>query len=405
MNTFLEQILLNIIFIIAPFYSYLMYECYSESLDKDKKELMFDISLISSAYLILRFNKENIIMHLMLHVLIFLAILKRRKLGFIILIVIEFLNYYFNNLLTGVNLLQHVILILFFIISFNSFNKKKLYFIVSIDFLIFFIDGIFIHSEKYVLLFLVIIFLLLFYLFDLIDKSEETVKLYNNLKKIQDEKKVQGSLFKITHEIKNPIAVCKGYLDMMDIDNKEQMKRYYPIIKEEIDRVLILLQDFLSISRIKLDYDILDVVMLIEDVEKKLKFLLKEKNISLINGVVDDEIYIDGDYNRLSQVLINIIKNSTESISKEKKWIKISLKPSSSSVKIIIEDNGDGISRENLEKMKEPFFTTKKNGTGLGVYLSREIIQAHNGTINYKSQCNKGTKVTISLPKKKDINS
>ncbi|MEG0138993.1 MAG: ATP-binding protein, partial [Bacilli bacterium] len=71
---------------------------------------------------------------------------------------------------------------------------------------------------------------------------------------------------------------------------------------------------------------------------------------------------------------------------------------------IIINIKDDGIGIENISKIKEPFFTTKKNGTGLGVSLSNDIVKAHNGTIKYQSKLNQGTLVTITLPKNKETN-
>ena len=69
-------------------------------------------------------------------------------------------------------------------------------------------------------------------------------------------------------------------------------------------------------------------------------------------------------------------------------------------VQIKIEDTGTGISKENLEKISKIFYTTKENGTGLGVALSKEIIEQHQGSIHYNSTLGKGTKVTIFLPLK-----
>ena len=67
-------------------------------------------------------------------------------------------------------------------------------------------------------------------------------------------------------------------------------------------------------------------------------------------------------------------------------------------MKMVLDLVGNGISEEDLKRIKEPFYTTKKNGTGLGVSLSQEIIEAHNGTLDYFSKKNKGTKVIITLP-------
>ena len=79
-------------------------------------------------------------------------------------------------------------------------------------------------------------------------------------------------------------------------------------------------------------------------------------------------------------------------------YISIDYEIDSNIFKIIIEDNGPGIAEEEMEKIKEPFYTTKKDGTGLGVSLSCEIIEAHEGTLNYISKVNEGTKVIITLP-------
>jgi len=79
--------------------------------------------------------------------------------------------------------------------------------------------------------------------------------------------------------------------------------------------------------------------------------------------------------------------------------IKISVNKNKNKIKITIEDDGRGMTKEELKKITKAFFTTKKNGTGLGVYLSNEIIKAHNGSIKYSSVKNKGTKVVITIPK------
>ena len=129
--------------------------------------------------------------------------------------------------------------------------------------------------------------------------------------------------------------------------------------------------------------------------------LCTKNNIELKTKIIDDEIYINADYNRLTQVFINLLKNSVEAIPKNKKG-KIEVKEilNNNNLIISVQDNGTGMSKELLNKIKEPFYTTKPKGTGLGVSLSEEIIKAHNGTLNYESKENKYTKVIITLPLK-----
>ena len=138
--------------------------------------------------------------------------------------------------------------------------------------------------------------------------------------------------------------------------------------------------------------------MLIEDILDRERPLIKESNIKLNMDLIDDEVYINGDYNRLSQVLINIIKNSIEAMENKKGILNISNMIQDKFVVIMIADNGIGISKKRLKKIKEPFYTTKSRGTGLGVSLSDEIIKAHSGTLTYKSKEFIGTKVIIKLP-------
>ena len=231
------------------------------------------------------------------------------------------------------------------------------------------------------------------------ENGKSIIQTHLTFKELQKEKQIRLSLFKITHEIKNPIAVCKGYLDMLNTNNNNQVKRYIPIIKSEIERLLTLLQDFLLINKNNLDLDIMDFNMLIEDTLNKLNPLLNENKINLNLNIIDDEIYINGDYNRLSQVLINLIKNSIEAVPKEKNGeINIITKIKKNKYIIIIEDNGEGMTNEVLTKMKEPFFTTKKRGSGLGVPLIYEIVEAHNGKIEYESEYGKGTKIILEMP-------
>ena len=146
--------------------------------------------------------------------------------------------------------------------------------------------------------------------------------------------------------------------------------------------------------------------IILEDVDgKKIKatklFTHFDYNFSknYIVYLVDDDIYILGDYNRLMQVLMNVIKNSIEAIPSEKAGnISIKTDINNNNFYLEISDNGVGIKDEVLKKIGEPFFTTKVNGTGLGVSLSKQIIKAHDGIIYYENNTMGGTSVKIFLP-------
>ena len=136
--------------------------------------------------------------------------------------------------------------------------------------------------------------------------------------------------------------------------------------------------------------------MLVEDAcdEASLAF---NNNIKFKSNVPEDEIMINGDYNRLKQVLINLVKNARESI-EDKGLVFLEAKVIGKYYCIYIRDNGVGMDKETSNKIGTAFYTTKKNGTGLGVCLSREIIERHNGSIAYFSKLKKGTTVEIMIP-------
>ena len=403
----LEIILINSIFILFPLLCYLLYSICMENASIKKKEFYFDFALISSCYLIIQYgySYSQMIPKLMFHIPLIFAYLYNRKSTILILSIVGII--YYNQYDFGIYIIfvEYIIYYILYVLK----RKNKKFEFLYIRLFVFsntLISFLWLISDKSILLKLSwqLIIICLFYYFiiyliiNILKKSKQITKVYNSLKDLENVKNLHESIFKITHEIKNPIAVCKGYLDMLDVNNKEHVKNYVPIIKDEINRTLVLLQDFLSLNKITIEKDILDINLLLEDVINNFKLLLKEKNIKLKCDNIDDEIFIDADYNRLLQVFINIIKNSIEA-TKEKGIIKIELKNLENKIKIFIHDNGEGMDEEALNKIKQPFFTTKQNGTGLGVALSNEIIEAHGGKLEYKSILGKGTTTIVTLNK------
>ena len=195
---------------------------------------------------------------------------------------------------------------------------------------------------------------------------------------------------KLAHEVKNPLSICIGYLEMLDHNYN---KKYIDIIKDELNRSITILDDYKN-NKI-LDLEELDLVLLFNEIYEIYKIKSKIKITS------KEDIYINGDYKKLKQVFINIIKNSIESKKYNTNiYIKINLIETKHNVYITIKDNGIGIKKENISNIFNDFYTTKTYGTGLGLSYSKEIINLHNGTIKYYSKYQKGTKVVIKLPKR-----
>ena len=144
------------------------------------------------------------------------------------------------------------------------------------------------------------------------------------------------------------IAVCKGYVDMFDKKDINKCERYNEIIKNELNRTLIIMDDFMNYTKIKVKLDIIDINMLLSEVLESFSLIFKINNVDLINKVTDDEIYINGDYDRLKQVFINLIKNGIESFDGKNGKLEIKSKENNKEVIISIIDNGCGMDEEVL---------------------------------------------------------
>lgn len=231
---------------------------------------------------------------------------------------------------------------------------------------------------------------------DTVISSDEIMMFRNNILEFEKEKELKNSLFKITHEIKNPIAVIKGYLDMFDIEDEEKSIRYIKIIKQEVCRTLNLLNDFLLFTKVKIEKEVINFNELLSECKELLIPFIENKKC-LYSFEAEDDIYVSLDFNKIKQVIINIVKNSVEA-SDENSYIYLKAFKDKKNLIILIIDHGQGMSKETVERIQNPFYTTKVNGTGLGVSLSKEIIEAHKGKLNYDSTLGKGTTVKIILP-------
>ena len=411
-----EGTLLNLICISFPLLIYIICTIYIKNLDRKMNYIILDIALYSSVYLLIKFG-TNVFIYplLLLNIPLLIAALRKRMHSVIILSILLVLYYHDA---TGIGIpylaLEYVIYFIGYLVychgkdgKINALNLITAFstikaFMMSFKVFYFIPESTTDVYSGMMLIFLTMILftILAFMVAFLLEKGEEAIDLNRVVYELEKEKKLRESLFKITHEIKNPIAVCKGYLDMMDYRDIDKVERYNSIIKDEINRTLILMDDFLDYTKIKVEKEEADFYLLIEDTCDIMKPLFNTNDVSLKLDIPDDELYMELDYNRLKQVLVNLLKNSIEAKDKKKKSSYISIKAfvEDDDVNLIIKDNGVGMSQKSLDKVDEMFYTTKEKGTGLGVALSKEIIYQHDGSISYDSVKGKYTTVTIKLP-------
>jgi two-component system, NtrC family, nitrogen regulation sensor histidine kinase NtrY len=142
----------------------------------------------------------------------------------------------------------------------------------------------------------------------------------------------------------------------------------------------------------------LNVKELLQDVVQLLQTDLTSNGVLWELSVKPETLIAKADSSQIQQVLINLIKNASESFSTQNsRLIKLDAYSNENLVMIDITDNGDGIEPEALDNIFIPFYTTKKTGSGIGLSLSRQILQQHGGQLNVSSQVGKGTVFTLVL--------
>ena len=217
----------------------------------------------------------------------------------------------------------------------------------------------------------------------------------------------------VAHEIKNPLGSISIYVQLIDkiikknMDNECQcykdFKEYSDIIKEEISRLEETINSFLfSVRKLELNIEDVNINELILSTIAFLKYEIEKNNVNIDVKFDKDNLILKLDEKYIKQSLINIIQNAIDAMSDnaddKKKEIFIKLKTVDNYAVISIKDTGIGIKEESLGKIFEPYFTTKRHGTGLGLTNVVRIIEAHNGNVTIESEYGKGSEFIIKLP-------
>jgi PAS domain S-box-containing protein len=202
----------------------------------------------------------------------------------------------------------------------------------------------------------------------------------------------------IAHEIRNPLTAIKGFIQLLqsELDVK---KPYLHIIQSEIQRIELILGELLALAKPQaIKFTKRDIGVLLQHVTTLLETQGILHNIQIVTRIDPSLPLIECDENGLKQVFINFLKNAMEAMKNGGRIFIEAQKKDEHSVLIRFIDEGCGIPKEQLEKIGKPFFTTKEKGTGLGMMVSKKIIEDHGGTMSIISEVNKGTTVEVTLP-------
>lgn len=202
----------------------------------------------------------------------------------------------------------------------------------------------------------------------------------------------------VGHEIRNPLSALKGFTQLQQ-ERDTSENTFYPIMIQEIDRINSIVDDLMILGKPKSpNFKSHEINIILDYVTSVSNQLAESYGTKILVNHCEDLPKIDCDEKQMKQVFINIIKNAIESMpSGGVVEVSCSLKEKGK-LKIIVQDQGCGIDADKVKKLGEPFYTTKQDGTGLGLLVTKKIIDDHQGKIHFESQIGIGTKVTITLP-------
>ncbi len=204
----------------------------------------------------------------------------------------------------------------------------------------------------------------------------------------------------IGHELRNPLTAIRGFIKFMR-ENKEHIKdEFLDIIDAELESLNHIASELMILAKPQAQYfQHLNLAQILNEVSFLLEPEAFKQGVKLIKNYHEAFVPVYGEKYQLKQVFINLIKNAMEAVEgRPDGRVVFDCKKKGSEVVVIIRDNGCGMPKEILEKIGEPFYTTKEKGTGLGLLVSYRIIKYHEGTIECRSEEGTGTTFIIRFP-------
>ncbi|HGY55243.1 MAG TPA: PAS domain-containing protein, partial [Caldithrix abyssi] len=211
----------------------------------------------------------------------------------------------------------------------------------------------------------------------------------------------------ISHEIKNPLSAMAIHTEILNtrlknapIEDSEKVRRSLTVLQNEVRRLNRIINQFLNLARVKkTDLSLININSVVRDV----LFLIQQQAIERhirIEATLDKNIdFIYGDPDQLKQVILNIILNAFHAIDKEG-VVYVRTREMNKRIFVEIQDTGKGMPPEVQRRIFEPYFTTREDGGGIGLSVSKSIMEAHEGRISFESFLGEGTKFILDFPRK-----
>jgi two-component system, NtrC family, sensor kinase len=212
----------------------------------------------------------------------------------------------------------------------------------------------------------------------------------------------------VTHEIRNPISSMGLNVELLEeelamLENTEESQQLVAAIHGEIDRLAALSEQYLRLARRPTpELSVGSLATLVQSVVQFVRLELERANIEVRTSYAEGVPNVWFDEGQLRQALLNLIRNAREAMPQGGVLTLAVQEAEPDWVEVVIEDSGEGIPEEVLQSLFDPFFTTKAGGTGLGLAVTKELIEAHQGTILCETQKSGGTRFRIRLLKTRE---
>jgi two-component system, sporulation sensor kinase B len=324
----------------------------------------------------------------------------------IISLAIRFFIYGFNSLTLIVYIVIFIITALFSK-KFSMFNRKnKLIFSVLLSLCLGIlttsiavtISDSFRVTEAYMFYFIFLPPVVMFFVVYIIEILGDAISIKSKIAKLEKMEVVSQLAASISHEVRNPLTVVKGFIDLLKAPNlsQEVREQYFQHVVRELKSAETIISDYLAYAKPATE----DIGIILIDREIR-SIIEMTKPLANMNSVKISEELVPGitrgNIQHFKQCFLNLIKNSIEAMPNGG---ELSLVTLVSKFDIIIEigDNGVGMSKEQINRFGEPYYSTKEKGTGLGSMVVVKTIETMNGKIKINSVLNKGTTIRITLP-------
>lgn len=201
----------------------------------------------------------------------------------------------------------------------------------------------------------------------------------------------------VAHEVRNPLTSLKGFTQLLQHQFPTANQSYFDIMRGELERIELISGELLVLAKPKPErFEQRSVNQIVREVATLLESQANMSAVEIELSLAPELPLIYCDANQLKQVFVNLMKNGIESM-KDGGKLTVTTKRQHHHLFLSFADEGCGIPKDKLDKIGDPFFTTKEKGTGLGMMITQQIIQHHKGDLQLTSELGKGTTVNVLL--------